>query len=62
MTEQNFTAETAETMLKEMFAPWVQDLNIKFDKIGNGQAVLRVPVSKRLNREVAQSADRQLCR
>ncbi|MBT7950871.1 MAG: PaaI family thioesterase [Gammaproteobacteria bacterium] len=51
MTEQNFTVGTAETMLKEMFAPWVQDLNIEFDKIGNGQAVLRVPVSKRLNRE-----------
>ena len=51
MTEQNFTVGTAETMLKEMFAPWVQDLNIEFDKIGDGQAVLRVPVSKRLNRE-----------
>ena len=50
MTEQNFTVGTAETMLKEMFAPWVQDLNIEFDKIENGQAVLRVPVSKRLNR------------
>jgi uncharacterized protein (TIGR00369 family) len=51
MNEQKFTVETAETMFKEMFAPWVQDLNIKFDKIENGQAVLRVPVSKRLNRE-----------
>jgi uncharacterized protein (TIGR00369 family) len=51
MNEQKFTVETAETMLKEMFAPWVQDLNIKFDKIENDQAVLRVPVSKRLNRE-----------
>ena len=50
MTEQNFTTETAETMLEEMFAPWVQDLNIKFDKIENGQAILRVPVSTRLNR------------
>jgi uncharacterized protein (TIGR00369 family) len=50
MTEQNFTVETAEALLEEMFAPWIHDLNIVFDKVENGQAVLRVPVSKRLNR------------
>ncbi len=51
MTDQSFTVKKAETMLEEMFAPWVQELNIKFDKVENGQAILRVPVSKRLNRE-----------
>ena len=51
MIEQNFTIEGAEQLLKENFAPWIQELCITFDKFGDGEAILRVPVSERLNRE-----------
>jgi uncharacterized protein (TIGR00369 family) len=50
MTEHKFTIEAAESLLKEMFAPWIQDLAISFDKLTEGQAILRVPVSSKLNR------------
>ncbi len=40
----------AERILKENFAPWVQDLNISFDKVEEGFAVLRVPPSDHLHR------------
>jgi uncharacterized protein (TIGR00369 family) len=45
-----FTIVDAETAYKKGFAPWVQDLNIQFDDIGDGSATLRVPPSERLNR------------
>jgi len=51
MTEKKFTIEVAESVLIEMFAPWVQELDIRIDKIDDGEAILRVPTSKRLNRE-----------
>jgi len=51
MTEKKFTIEVAESVLTEMFAPWVQELDIRIDKIDDGEAILRVPTSKRLNRE-----------
>lgn len=51
MTEQKFNIETAKQILKEMFAPWIHDLAISFDKVADGQAILRVPVSTSLNRQ-----------
>ena len=51
MTVKNFTVEVAESLLRENFAPWIQDLNIGFDMLADGQAILRVPVSTKLNRE-----------
>lgn len=51
MTVNKFTVEVAESLLKENFAPWIQDLNIGFDMLADGQAILRVPVSTKLNRE-----------
>jgi uncharacterized protein (TIGR00369 family) len=51
MTEKKFTIEIAESVLMEMFAPWIQELDIRIDKIEDGEAILRVPTSKRLNRE-----------
>lgn len=51
MTAKNFTVEVAESLLREKFAPWIQDLNIEFDMLADGQAILRVPVSMKLNRE-----------
>lgn len=50
MTEQKFNVEAAEKLLGEMFAPWLHDLGINIDKVADGQAFLRVPVSARLNR------------
>lgn len=51
MTTEGFNKETAENLLKEKFAPWIQELGIRFDKVEGGEAVLRVPFSERLNRE-----------
>ena len=51
MTGKKFNVEAAESILREKFAPWIQDLGICFDNIAEGQAILRVPVSARLNRE-----------
>jgi len=51
VTAKNFTVEVAESLLREKFAPWIQDLNIDFDMLADGQAILRVPVSMKLNRE-----------
>ncbi len=45
-----FSIADAETRLREDFAPWLQELDIRFDKIAPGTAILRVPVSDKLNR------------
>ncbi len=44
------SSSDAEKILKENFAPWVQDLNISFDKLEEGLAILRVPPSEHLYR------------
>jgi len=51
VTVNKFTVEVAESLFKENFAPWIQDLDIGFDMLADGQAILRVPVSTKLNRE-----------
>lgn len=44
------TSDEAARILRENFAPWVQDLNISFDNIEEGLAILRVPPSEHLYR------------
>mgnify|MGYP002713165687 CR=1 FL=1 len=46
-----FTIEQAQQILKSDFAPWIQEMQISFDKLADGTAVLRIPVSERLNRQ-----------
>ena len=45
-----FSLADARSLLKEGFAPWIQDLDISFDSINDGIATLRVPPSPKLNR------------
>jgi uncharacterized protein (TIGR00369 family) len=51
MSAKKINVEVAQSFLQENFAPWILDLNISFDSIREGQAILRIPVSDRLNRE-----------
>ncbi len=44
------TVAEADRFLKENLAPWVQDLEITFENIGDGSITLRAPPSDRLNR------------
>lgn len=46
-----FTITDAERVLGELLPPWVRELDIRFDSITRGEAVLRIPPSSRLNRE-----------
>ncbi|MCF7982292.1 MAG: PaaI family thioesterase [Pseudomonadales bacterium] len=50
MDTTGFDLCSAQKLLKEGFAPWVQELDIQFDKVADGEAILRVPPSARLNR------------
>lgn len=45
-----FGITDAERLLEEGFAPWVRELDISFDRIEGGIAVLRIPPAERLNR------------
>ncbi len=45
-----FTLADARVVLKEGFAPWIQDLDISFDAIDDGTATLRVPTADKLKR------------
>ncbi len=46
----DLTISDAEEILQSNLAPWVQELDIRFDRIDKTGAVLRVPPSARLNR------------
>ncbi len=50
MTEKVFGIEEAETLLREQFAPWVQDLHMKFEEVTDGGVLVRVPMSEKLSR------------
>ena len=50
MTEKTFGIEEAETLLREQFAPWVQDLNMTFEEVADGAVLVRVPMSENLSR------------
>ena len=49
--QQPFDAHTANALLAEVFADWVQDLGISVDRLTEDGAVLRMPYSDRLCRE-----------
>ena len=44
------TTEAAQKMLADLFAPWVQALNIRIETVGNGEAALRLPFDPSLSR------------
>ncbi|MEW5421305.1 PaaI family thioesterase [Amorphus sp. 3PC139-8] len=46
-----FDAATASDLLSAVFAPWIQDLNIAIERIGDTEAVLRMPFSDTLTRD-----------
>jgi uncharacterized protein (TIGR00369 family) len=45
------SAADGNAILKENFAPWVQDLGLVVEEVGDRRAVLRLPWSRRLARE-----------
>ncbi|GAA2411910.1 PaaI family thioesterase [Nonomuraea africana] len=45
------TPEEGDAILKDYFAPWVQDLGLTVEEVGDHRAVLRLPWSGRLARE-----------
>ncbi|MBX7548552.1 PaaI family thioesterase [Streptomyces sp. NPDC004232] len=45
------TTAEADTILADRFAPWVRDLGLSVEGIGEDRAVLRLPWSQRLARE-----------
>jgi uncharacterized protein (TIGR00369 family) len=44
------TIEDAQRMLGELFAPWVQALNLRVEAIGGGEATLVLPFDAALSR------------
>jgi uncharacterized protein (TIGR00369 family) len=46
-----FDRATAEEMLTGVFAPWVQDLNLSIESLGQDGAVLRLKFSEKLCRD-----------
>ena len=46
-----FDTEAATDLLKAVFAPWIQDLGLSVERIGEAEAVLRMPFSDRLTRD-----------
>ena len=50
MKDQPINVETANTQLNKVFAPWIQDLNLAIETIGEGKVVMRLPYSDDLCR------------
>jgi uncharacterized protein (TIGR00369 family) len=46
-----FSAEDAARFLRDNFAPWLLDMEIGVERVGGGEAVLRVPASDALKRQ-----------
>ena len=42
--------EEAQRLFGELFAPWVQDLRLTVEEVGDGAATLRMPFDQRLTR------------
>lgn len=51
MENSTFNIDKAKEIFASGFAPWIKEMDISFDKVEGGEAVLRVPVSARLARE-----------
>jgi len=45
------TPDEGDRILRDNFAPWVQDLGLIVEEVGDGRATLRLPWSDRLARE-----------
>ncbi len=45
-----FTADDAQRLLNEAFAPWIREMDIAVTALDDGSATLTVPPSERLNR------------
>jgi acyl-coenzyme A thioesterase PaaI-like protein len=48
MTEM--TVAEAQAFLAENFAPWINEMDLRFEEIGGGRVLVRIPFSPRLNR------------
>jgi uncharacterized protein (TIGR00369 family) len=46
----DISIEQSDQMLKDMFAPWIQELNISFEAVGKDGVTARMPLSDRLYR------------
>jgi len=46
-----FDTAAATDLLRTVFAPWIQDLDLIVERIGESDAVLRMPFSDRLTRD-----------
>jgi uncharacterized protein (TIGR00369 family) len=46
-----FDRDAAERLLKDVFAPWVQDLGLSVERVGPDGAMLRMRFSERLCRD-----------
>lgn len=46
-----FDTATASDLLAAVFAPWIQDLGITIERVGDTEAVLRMPFSDKLTRD-----------
>ncbi|WP_084957709.1 PaaI family thioesterase [Thermoactinospora rubra] len=45
------TPEEGQAILRDHFAPWIQDLGLSVEQVGDHRAVVRLPWSDRLARE-----------
>jgi acyl-coenzyme A thioesterase PaaI-like protein len=50
MTATDITIEQLQQALADLFAPWVQALNLRVESFGPGEATLRLPQSDKLSR------------
>lgn len=50
MNPTDVTTEQLQQALTELFAPWVQALNLRVEGFGTGEATLRLPQSDQLSR------------
>jgi acyl-coenzyme A thioesterase PaaI-like protein len=50
MTATDITREQLQQALADLFAPWVQTLNLRVDSFGPSEATLRLPQSDQLSR------------
>jgi acyl-coenzyme A thioesterase PaaI-like protein len=50
MTSTDITREQLQQALADLFAPWVQALNLRVESFGPGEATLRLPKSDQLSR------------
>lgn len=50
MSDHIVTRASLQQALRDLFAPWVQDLNLQVESFAAGEVVLRLPHSTRLSR------------